>query len=122
MEGGASSGTDRAFGSGKAPGRWTYGGDINGYGTARAFGYGDDLRRWKISDWEPLTHSVLNVTLDGRPMEGIPDPEPLEHLVLVMALDSGLTEGMSHLELLDHSVLKAALVAQRSQCATSDLL
>ena len=65
-----------------------------------------------VYDWEPLTHSVLNVTLDGRPMEGIPDPEPLEHLVLVMALDSGLTEGMSHLETLDHSVLNAALVAR----------
>ena len=48
--GGASSGTDRAFGSGKAPGRWTYGGDINGYGTARAFGSGDDLGRWTFRE------------------------------------------------------------------------
>ena len=62
----------------------------------------------EMVDWEPLAHSVLNVTLDGRPMEGIPDLEPLEHSVLVMALDSGLTEGMSHLEPLEHSVLNAA--------------
>ena len=33
-------------------------------------------------DEEPLAHSVLDVTLDGRPMEGIPILEPLEHLVL----------------------------------------
>ena len=62
----------------------------------------------EVVDWEPLAHLVLNVTLDGRPMEGIPDLEPLEHSVLVMALDSGLMEGMSHLEPLEHSVLNAA--------------
>ena len=67
----------------------------------------DDGPLEKMSDWEPLTHSVLDVTLDGRPMEGIPDPEPLEHSVLVMALDSGLTEGMSYLEPLEHSVVVA---------------
>ena len=72
----------------------------------------DDGPLENMSDWEPLTHSVLNVTLDGRHMEGIPDPEPLEHSVLVMALDSELTEGMSHLEPLEHSVLNAALVAR----------
>ena len=33
-------------------------------------------------DEEPLAHSVLDVTLDGRPMEGIPVSEPLEHSVL----------------------------------------
>ena len=55
-------------------------------------------------DWEP----VLDVTLDGRPMEGIPDLEPLEHSVLVRALNSGLMEGMLHLEPLEHSVLNAA--------------
>ena len=41
-------------------------------------------------DEEPLAHSVLDVTLDGRPMEGIPVPEPLEHSVLGGGgLDSG---------------------------------
>ena len=72
----------------------------------------DDGPFEKMSDWEPLTHSVLNVALDGRPMmEGIPDPEPLEHSVLVIALDGELTEGMSHLEPIEHSVLNVALVA-----------
>ena len=66
-----------------------------------------------MSDWEPLAHSVLNVTLYGRPMEGIPDPEPLEHLVLVMTLDSGLTEGRSRLEPLEHSVLMTMRDNQR---------
>ena len=33
-------------------------------------------------DEEPLAHSVLDVTLDGRPIEGISVPEPLEHSVL----------------------------------------
>ena len=33
-------------------------------------------------DEEPLVHSVLDVTLDGWPMEGIPVSEPLEHSVL----------------------------------------
>ena len=56
---------------------------------------------------EPLEHPVLDVTLDGRPMEGIPDLVPLEHSVLGRALDSGLMEGMSHLERLEHSVLNA---------------
>ena len=93
--------TVRAFGSECSPGRSTYGME----GTPDM----EQLERLvlamtlddgslEISDWEPLTHSVLNVTLDGRPMQGIPDPEPLEHSVLVMALDSGLMEGMSHLE------------------------
>ena len=59
-----------------------------------------------------MTHSVLNVALDSRPTEGIPNPEPLEHSVLVMALDGGLTEGMSHLELIEHSVLNVALVTR----------
>ena len=31
---------------------------------------------------DAVAHSVLDVTLDGRPMEGIPVPEPLEHSVL----------------------------------------
>ena len=56
-----------------------------------------------------VAHAVLNVTLDGRPMEGIPDLEPLEHSVLEMALDSVLTEGISHLEPLEHSVLNTAM-------------
>ena len=30
-------------------------------------------------DEELLAHSVLDVALDGRPMEGISVPEPLEH-------------------------------------------
>ena len=33
-------------------------------------------------DEEPLARSVLDVALDGRPMEGIPVLDPLEHLVL----------------------------------------
>ena len=37
--GGASSGTDRAFGSGKAPGRWTVGEDVD-FGTVAEFGSG----------------------------------------------------------------------------------
>ena len=32
-------------------------------------------------DEEPLAHLVLDVALDGWPMEGIPIPEPLEHSV-----------------------------------------
>ena len=61
-------------------------------------------------DEEPLAHSVLDVTLDGQPMEGISVPEPLEHSVLGGGggLDSGLMEGMSHLEPLEHSVLNVA--------------
>ena len=56
-----------------------------------------------------MAYSVLDVTLGGRPMEGIPVPEPLEHSVLGGgALDSGLMEGMSHLEPLEHSVMNAA--------------
>ena len=50
------------------------------------------------------------MTLEGRPLEGIPVPEPLEHSVLVGGggQDSGLMEGMSHLGPLEHSVLNAA--------------
>ena len=43
--GGASSGTVRAFGSGKVPGRWIYGGGTRS-GTVRAFGSGGDPGRW----------------------------------------------------------------------------
>ena len=32
-------------------------------------------------DEEPLAHSVLDVTLDDRPIEGISVPDPLEHSV-----------------------------------------
>ena len=59
-------------------------------------------------DREPSAHSVPDVALDGRPMEGIPGLEPLDNSVLVGALDSGLMEGMSHLEPLEHSVLDVA--------------
>ena len=58
---------------------------------------------------EPLEHSVLDVALDGRPMEGIPVLEPLEHSVLEMALDGGPTAGILVLELLEHSVPDVAL-------------
>ena len=33
-------------------------------------------------DEETLAHSVLDVDLDGRPVEGISVPGPLEHSVL----------------------------------------
>ena len=70
-------------------------------------------------DEEPLAHSVLDVTLDGRHMEGISVPEPLEHSVLGGGgggLYSGLMEGMSHLEPLEHSVLNVA----RGNCSRKE--
>ena len=69
----------------------------------------NDQRLEVTSDCVPLQHAVRSVTLDGRPMEGIPDLELLEHSVLGMALDSGLTEGVSKLEPLEHSVLNVDL-------------
>ena len=91
LDGGdACSGTDRAFGSGDDPGRWTYGG-----------GEGAVL--------EPLEHLVLEKSLDGGPMEGMTVLEPLEHLVLEIALDGELIEDLSVLEPLEHSVLEMTL-------------
>ena len=78
-----------------------------------------------------VKHLVLHVTLDGRPIEGIPDLEPLEHSVLGMALHSGLMEGISQLEPLEHSVPDAALnsrpieeapVLHSSQCSVLQMV
>ena len=63
----------------------------------------------KLSDWEPPACPVLDATLDGRPMDGIPDPDPLENSVLEMALDSGLTVGISSLELSEYLVMNVGL-------------
>ena len=74
-------------------------------------------------DEEALEHSVLDVTLDGRPMEGIPVSEPLEHSVLGGgggALDSGLMEGMLHLEPLEHSVPLPAVDGGRVAWSSAD--
>ena len=75
-----SSGAVRAFSSGHNPGWSTYGG-VPSSGTDRAFGSGNCGHSEMTIDEEPLAHSVLDVTLDGRPMEGISVPEPLEHSV-----------------------------------------
>ena len=70
---------------------------------------GGPLEEMSASVLEPLEHSVLDVALDGRPMEGIPVLEPLEHSVLEMALNDGPTAGISVLEPLEHSFPDVAL-------------
>ena len=69
----------------------------------------DDGRFEMTIDREPSIHSVSDVALDGRPMEGIPGLKPLEHSVLVGDLDSGLMEGISHLEPLEQLLWKGGL-------------
>ena len=63
----------------------------------------------ETSDWEPVAHPVPDATLDGRFMEGT---TYLEHSVLGVSLDSGPMEGMSSLEPLEQSVLNTLSAAQ----------
>ena len=49
--------------------------------------------------------TVLDISLDGGPMEGAPVLELIEHSVLEKPLHGGPMEGMSVLEPLEHSVL-----------------
>ena len=56
----------------------------------------------EFTNWDALSHPVLDVNLDGRPMEGT---TYLEHSAPGVSLDSGLMEGMSSPELLEQSVL-----------------
>ena len=63
----------------------------------------------KVSDWKLVINPVQDITLDGRPMEGIAYPE---HSAPGVSLDSGLRAGMSSLEPLHQSVLNTSLVAR----------
>ena len=51
-----------------------------------------------FTNWDAVSHPVLDVNLDGRSMEGT---TYLEHSAPGVSLDSGLMEGMSHPELLE---------------------
>ena len=42
---------------------------------------------------ESLAHSILEVALDGGPVDEMSHLEPSEHSVLITALDGGLTKG-----------------------------
>ena len=64
-------------------------------------------RMKEVTNWDLVSHPVLDVNLDGRPMEGT---TYLEHSAPGVSLDSGLMEGMSHPELLEQSVMGALLV------------
>ena len=55
-----------------------------------------------ISVPELLEHSVLDLDLDGRPMEGISVLEPLEYSVLDVDLDGGPIKGKSGPAPLEH--------------------
>ena len=57
---------------------------------------------------EPLEHLVLEMPLDGEPMEGMSILEPLEHSVLERALDGGIRNDWSVLEPLEHLVVEVA--------------
>ena len=58
---------------------------------------------------EPLEHSVLDTSLDGRPLVGFPVLGSLEHSVLKMTLDGGHAEMTIDGEPFAHSVLDVAL-------------
>ena len=73
-------GTGGTSGSGRYPGRSTYGGDYQP-GAVEAFGSGGVSGQWTMegmSSLEPLEQSVLNTLLVARPMEGITETEPPE--------------------------------------------
>ena len=61
---------------------------------------------------EPLEHSVLDITLDGRPMAGFPVLGPIEHSVLEITLDGGHSEMTIDEEPLAHSVLDVTLAGR----------
>ena len=61
-----------------------------------------------ISPHVEATSCALEMTLDGRPMEGMTVLEPFKHSVLEMALDGERIEVLSVLEPLEHSVLVVA--------------
>ena len=61
---------------------------------------------------EPLEHSVLDVSLDSRPMACQLDLEPLEHSVSEEEQTGGPMEGEFDLEPLEHSVSDMHLDSQ----------
>ena len=69
----------------------------------------------ELSDREPVALPVLDITLDGRPME---ETTYLEHSALGVSLDSGLMAGMSRLEPFEQSVLGTLLVARPVEVIT----
>ena len=48
----------------------------------------DDSSLEKMSDGEPLEHSVLDAAMNSRPLEGAPVLPPLQCSVLAMGLES----------------------------------
>ena len=66
----------------------------------------------EFTNWDAVSYQVLDVNLDGRPMEGT---TYLEHSAPGVSLDSGLMEGMSSPELLEQSVLGALSVVRREE-------
>ena len=69
----------------------------------------------ELSDREPVALPVLDITRDGRPMEGT---TYLEHSALGVPLASGLMVGMSPLEPFEQSVLSTMLVARPVEVLT----
>ena len=61
----------------------------------------DDSPLEKMSDAEPLEHSVLNAARGGKEASVF---EPLEHSVVMMTLNDSPLEKMSDDEPLEHSV------------------
>ena len=105
---GASSGTDRTFGSGKAPARWTHGGGTSS-GTDRAFGSGKAPGRW-TSEGDVCCGTVRAFgSVDSPELWTAPVLEPIEHSVLEKRLDGGPMEGMLDSEPLEHLVLDVDL-------------
>ena len=92
---------DEFYSSGRNPGRWTCRGGASS-GTNRAFGSGH-LQEW-MPVLQPLEHSVPAITWIDGPMEGTPVLEPLEHSVLEKSSHDEPMEGTPVLEPLEHSV------------------
>ena len=71
----------------------------------------------ELTNWDAVSHPVLDVNLDGRPMEGT---TYLEHSAPGVSLDSGLMDGMSRPELLEQSVLGALSVVRPQETDTPE--
>ena len=74
-----------------------------------------DVIMKEFADWDAVAHPVLDINLDGRPMEGT---TYLEHSALGVSLDSGLIKKSLCPKPLKQSILGTLLVAQPIEALT----